>query len=102
MVPSATPARWAISETRALKKPCSAITSTAASRMRWYLSPRFSWLGGVGARFSDFSLMTSSLIGSLGMVRKAELHTLTVTALLAQSLISIFGLYFYQQLYIYL
>src|SRR5262245_20033561 len=38
MVPSATPARSAISETREWKKPCSAITSMAASRMRWYLS----------------------------------------------------------------
>src|SRR5215469_859348 len=38
MVPSATPARSAISETREWKKPCSAMTSMAASRMRWYLS----------------------------------------------------------------
>src|SRR5262249_7958124 len=38
MVPSATPARSAISDTREWKKPCSAMTSIAASRMRWYLS----------------------------------------------------------------
>src|SRR5260370_1083306 len=38
MVPSATPARSAISATREWKNPCSAITSMAASRIRWYLS----------------------------------------------------------------
>src|SRR5215467_8880800 len=38
MVPSATPARSAISATREWKKPCSAITSMAASRIRWCLS----------------------------------------------------------------
>src|SRR5258708_20334115 len=38
MVPSATPARSAISATREWKNPCSAMTSMAASRMRWYLS----------------------------------------------------------------
>jgi hypothetical protein len=37
-VPSATPARLAIALTGELKYPRSAITSTAASRMRWYFS----------------------------------------------------------------
>src|SRR5579872_7231390 len=39
MVPSATLARAAMSDTRLLWNPRSAMTAMGASRMRWYLSP---------------------------------------------------------------
>src|SRR5256885_8612209 len=63
MVPSATSARSAISETRLLWNPFSAMTAMAASRIRWYLSPTrlpFTLLGtfrpGDSGANADFDL----------------------------------------------
>src|SRR5215831_16938951 len=54
MVPSATPARSAISETREWKNPFSAMTSIAASSMRLYLSEASEGglVAGSGERFT--------------------------------------------------
>src|SRR5215472_3402285 len=64
MVPSATPARSAISETREWKKPCSAITSMAASRMRWCLSEVSFAVLAVGS--GRFTIKELNLLGFAG------------------------------------